>query len=328
MSAKLTIGLNEKGERIKIDDAVYGRGYKYFCPVCKAPLIVKNRIPAELAKREHHFAHEWGSKCTANDETVRHYWAKEIVLEEIALMLPEGNKRITPGLIHLSEAAQEKWIEPYGIRPDVFAKTESGEELLIEFYVSHKVSAKKRKIVEENNLNCIEIDLNHVELDKDALRSFLLEKSGLKKWIGIKEHKEELPRKDDCLSIGSFDFCGYENINRETQNDRWVADNREWNIDESPKWEKETLHPQEINWDEISSQDNKIENSQIKIAIQEDVDIPTEQRTCFMCERNLDWKCREGDAYAYCGPYISKGLPRQQVNPEQARNCRNFKCKE
>ena len=47
-----------------------------------------------------------------------------------------------------------------------------------------------------------------------------------------------------------------------------------------------------------------------------------------MCECNLGWKCREGDAYAYCGPYFSKGLPRQQVNPEQARNCRYFKCKE
>lgn len=267
MSAKLTVGLNEKEERIKIDDAVYGRGCKYFCPICKAPLIVKNRIPAELAKREHHFAHEWGSKCTANDETVRHYWAKEIVLEEKALMLPEGNERITPGLIHLSEAAQEKWIEPYGIRPDVFAKTKSGEELLIEFYVSHKVSAKKRKIIKENNLNCIEIDLNHVELDKDAIRSFLLEKTEHKEWIGIKEHKEESPRKNECLSIGNFDLCDYENRDENKVYDNWAEEdnyNREWHIDESPKREEERFYSQEINWDEIASQLNKIENSQTK----------------------------------------------------------------
>ena len=330
MSAKLTIGLNEKGERIRIDDAVYKGASKYYCPICNASLIVKNRVPAELAKREHHFAHEWGSKCTANDETVRHYWAKEIVLEEKSLRLPEGNERITSGLIHLSEAVPEKWIDAYGIRPDVFARTESGKELLIEFYVSHKVTAKKRKIIEENNLNCIEVDLNHVELDKDAIRSFLLEKTDHKEWIGKKNHKEESPRKNDCLNIGNFDLCDYENINGNIQGDGWAADisyNREWDVDESLDLEEETFYPEEIRWDEIPSQDNKVESYHPSKAIQEDVYIAPEQRTCFMCERNLDLACREGDAYAYCGPYISNGLLEQRVNPFRAQSCKQFRYK-
>ena len=191
MSAILTIGINEKGEQIKIDDAVPGKNCNCFCPKCKKPLIAKNRVPKEFAKREHHFAHFKGISCETTDETLLHYWAKEVLSEIKALRLPEGNETIPAGLVHFQNVDTEKRDEIYGFRPDAVATLESGEKLLIEFLVSHKVTAKKRKIIAENNLNCIEIDLNYVELDKNAIKSFLLNDTDCKEWIGPAETKGE-----------------------------------------------------------------------------------------------------------------------------------------
>ncbi|MBR5395444.1 MAG: hypothetical protein IK144_10255 [Bacteroidaceae bacterium] len=184
MSAILTIGINEKGEQIKIDDAAPGKKCNCYCPKCKKPLIAKNKIPKELAKREHHFAHLKGCSCEATDETLLHYWAKEILMEVKSLRLPEGSETIPAGLVRFQSVEIEKWDETYGFRPDAEATLENGEKLLIEFLVSHKITTKKRKIIVDNKLNVIEIDLNYVALDKDAIKSFLLNDTDCKEWIG------------------------------------------------------------------------------------------------------------------------------------------------
>lgn len=190
MSALLTIGINEKGEKVTIEDALNGKKCACYCPICHHSLIAKNSIPLEFAKREHHFAHEKGSLCEATDETVLHQMAKDIIIEKRALMLPPSEDGTRPsGLVHLTKVEKEKWDDIYGFRPDVDAITEKGERVLIEFYVSHKVSSKKRNIIISNKLNCIEIDLNYVEIDKDAISSFLLNDTDNREWVKETEKK-------------------------------------------------------------------------------------------------------------------------------------------
>ena len=152
MGAKLTVGLNENGKKITIEEAAKGKKCNCFCPICNAPLIAKNRVPISLVKHEHHFAHFEGCPCTANDEKVLHLWAKEVLLEIKSLRLPEGNWRIPSGLVHFQNVEKEKWDVTYGFRPDAEATLENGEKLLIEFYVTHKVTAKKRKTIEKNKI--------------------------------------------------------------------------------------------------------------------------------------------------------------------------------
>ncbi len=60
---------------------------------------------------------------------------------------------------------------------------ENGERLLIEFYVSHKVDGKKRQVIVDNHLKCIEIDINYQALDKQELKEFLCESNEDRKWI-------------------------------------------------------------------------------------------------------------------------------------------------
>ena len=108
MSAFLTIGLNDKGEKVNIDDAAHGKACNCFCPICHKPLIARNSKPLNEAKRVHHFAHSKGCNCEASDETVLHKLAKQIILEEKALMLPTFDSSNKPsGLIHFQSVEQE-----------------------------------------------------------------------------------------------------------------------------------------------------------------------------------------------------------------------------
>ena len=184
MSALLTIALNERREYVGIETVVPGKLCKCICPNCKNPLIAKNRKPLEEARRGHHFAHYKGCRCETSDETLLHQLAKEIIVEEKSLMFPFSEHGDKPsGLVRFVKVEQEKWYEEYAIQPDLEAVMENGEKILIEFFVSHEVSSKKRNIILKNKLKCIEIDLNYVKIDKREIRSFLLEESEDRSWI-------------------------------------------------------------------------------------------------------------------------------------------------
>jgi len=304
MSAILTVGINEKGEQIKIDDAPPGKNSNCFCPICNAPLIAKNRIPLSQAKHEHHFAHFKGYPCKASDETVLHLWAKEILLEEKSLRVPEGNWRIPSSLVHFQNVDTEKRDEIYGFRPDAVATLGNGEKLLIEFLVSHKVTAKKRKIIADNNLNCIEIDLNHIEVDKDVIKTFLLNDTDYREWIGLTNNDEVTTIREGFSSVECYHEDSYEEENVERQ--------QEWDLPlaEEEYWEGGTEIEQHFT----------PEPPQIIDDTQEKVSIEPERRSCFICRHNI----KNGDGMAYCGPYMSLGLTSKRVDPERAKYCRWF----
>lgn len=186
MSALLTYALNENNQLVHIDSVENGGACKCICPNCKKGLDAKNGGE----KREHHFAHSHGNVCEGAYETALHLLAKEVLLEEQKIMLPftEG-EHYPSGLVSLSQVEQEKWDATYGFRPDVEGIMPNGERLIIEFLVSHKIQKKKLETILDNNLKCIEIDLNYVELDKSAVRDFLLNETDDREWVSKKEDK-------------------------------------------------------------------------------------------------------------------------------------------
>ena len=99
-------------------------------------------------------------------------------------MLPKSNGSFFPsGSVRIRNVEIEKWDDRYGIRPDAEGLLDNGERLLIEFYVSHKVDSKKRHIIVDNHLKCIEIDINYQALDKAELKEFLTRTNKDRKWI-------------------------------------------------------------------------------------------------------------------------------------------------
>lgn len=188
----LKIANNENGELVHVDSVPNGKNCKCFCPNCKSPLVAKNRGK----KRSHHFAHEHNQDCQVCYETTMHKLAKEIIKEAAEIMLPShddlfANKEKPTGRVKLTDVSVEKWDEQLLIKPDVEGVMENGQRLLIEILVSHKVEERKAKIIEDNNLLCVEIDVSNQKMDKDALRKFLLEDTSNRQWIGWELNESE-----------------------------------------------------------------------------------------------------------------------------------------
>lgn len=180
MGAFLTYALDEGGALVHVDDVAKGAKCACRCPHCDAPLYAKNAG----TQREHHFAHAHGHECEGAYESSLHLLAKEILQETGRIMLPRSNGGHFPtGSVRIRNVEIEKWDDRYGIRPDVEGIMDNGERLLIEFYVSHKVDGKKRQIIVDNHLKCIEIDINYQALDKAELKEFLTGNDEDRKWI-------------------------------------------------------------------------------------------------------------------------------------------------
>lgn len=180
MSAILTYAKDKNNQWVHIDDVENGGACNCYCPICNKPLFAKNG--GEI--REHHFAHYHETDCGNNDETTLHLLAKEIIMEEQCIMLPSSDDKDYPsGLIKLHNLKEEQWDNVYGIRPDIDGIMENGERLIIEFFVSHKVQRKKNDTIVNNNLKCIEIDLNYIRMDKSSIREFLINSNKNRKWV-------------------------------------------------------------------------------------------------------------------------------------------------
>ena len=116
-----------------------------------------------------------------------------------ALMLPPSENGNKPsGLVRFVSVDEERWDDKYKFRPDAEGITENGERILVEFYVSHMIPNKKRKIIVENNLNCVEIDLNYVDINEEEIRFFLLNEIDNKEWVKPTEKNKEA---DESYSI-------------------------------------------------------------------------------------------------------------------------------
>lgn len=192
MGALLTRAWDENRVLVHVDDVPKGASCGCICPICEKPLYAR-----QGEKRTHHFSHAYNHNCKGSDETLLHQMAKEVLLDVGKIMLPPSSGEFPSGLVKLHNIESEKWEEQYHIKPDVVGIMDNGSLLLIEFYVSHKVDRKKRKIILSNNLNCLEIDLGFQDYDKASLREFLTNSTEDREWIAF----EESAQKTDTDSV-------------------------------------------------------------------------------------------------------------------------------
>ena len=203
---KLTYALNAKGDWNYIDDVSNGKACGCFCPKCKEPLNARN----EGKKNQHHFAHSPESNCQGSYETTLHMLAKKIIKEEKKMVLPEYDRRCVfhpekdynreedfgkfsddygPYLkmdsykVHFDDVEIEQRTDSSDLQPDCVGITEKAR-LAIEIYVTHPVDDEKIKKIKRDCLNCIEIAIpRNFPMDKDELRTLIVENTECKKWI-------------------------------------------------------------------------------------------------------------------------------------------------
>ncbi len=179
MEPLLNYALDGNGVLVHVDNVPKGKACGCFCPSCGKPLYARKGVV-----RLHHFSHAYDHNCEGAYETVLHLLAKEILQETKQIMLPSSSEAELPsGLVKIHNVEVEKWDEYYRIKPDAEGIMENGERLIIEFLVSHKVDERKRKIIIDNHLKCIEIDINYIALDKIKLREFLTQSNKYREWV-------------------------------------------------------------------------------------------------------------------------------------------------
>lgn len=199
MGAYLTYALDESGALVHVDNVIRGSRCKCVCPYCKSQLYAKNGGSV----REHHFAHAQGHDCDGAYESSLHMLAKDVLSETGYIMLPDTYPEGFPtGLIRLHNIEIEKRDTKYGFIPDVEGVMDNGERLLIEFYVSHRVDAMKRKEIVANGLKCIEIDIGYMSLNKEKLKAFLTGSTRNRKWIVPLLEKKDGNKKSSSFSSG------------------------------------------------------------------------------------------------------------------------------
>lgn len=188
MNEYLTHAYNKNKVLVHVDSVENGKACNCTCPHCNNPLVAKNGG----RKYKHHFAHLKGIECEDAYETTLHLLAKKVLTEDKMIMLPisEDENQLS-GLIRFVDVEQEKKFDGSNIRPDVIGTMANGEKILIELYVSHKVTYNKRDFILQNNLKCIEVNLNYVEMEESAIRSFLINETTHRDWIKKYEKRTE-----------------------------------------------------------------------------------------------------------------------------------------
>lgn len=194
----LIYALDANGKPVHIDSVPNGFSCGCKCPRCESPLQAKNGG----YERAHHFAHKDGADCVGAVESAIHCLAKEILKETLCVNLPNN-----AGILQFDRVETEKNCPELKLRPDCVGYYGS-KCLWIEFRRSHEVDAQKAGKIISARIDCIEIDLNECEQDKEMLREFITQSSENRKWIYSEQYGVGLSERPsyDRNSQGNGDF--------------------------------------------------------------------------------------------------------------------------
>ena len=177
----LTSAIDAEGNWKHVNEVESGLACNCYCPHCRARLIAINSKP-ERESKAHHFAHERGSDCVWSDESSLHKLAKEVLAEEQKIMLPVLQGESVARQLEFDSVEQEARDPETGLIPDCVCYY-GGQKLWVEFKRTHEVDTKKADKIRSAKIDCIEIDINVCEINKDAVRQFIVEESTNRVWV-------------------------------------------------------------------------------------------------------------------------------------------------
>jgi hypothetical protein len=211
------IGSDKKtGRQALISEVKSGLSCGCLCVECGADLIAKKGKVIQ-----HHFSHASGVDRTHCSETALHRFAKEIIMRNNPVSLPDidhiesdiNSSRALPNgeielmalhtpmdRLNVTKSAQEIRIKDF--QPDVLLKVEShlGEHLVaVEVAVTHFVDEEKREKVKKCDISMVEVDCGDIQSTYDnhnkAAEEILqrLKESGV--WIQVSQSLKQAIEK-------------------------------------------------------------------------------------------------------------------------------------
>lgn len=204
--------LDNNGVVRHIDEVKRGLACDCHCPVCNAQVMAKQ---GEV--KGWHFAHTSGADCQHAGETALHVAAKQLLINERGLMVPEttvtahyqlpdgreGDSTLTRPEMWLDFVDVKAEVGFDGIKPDIVGYL-SDSIMFIEIAVSHFVDEDKTAKLESHGVATLEIDLSSLEtdeLDWVALRQAILESVDHKRWIlELEKNSLELEAREMAMN--------------------------------------------------------------------------------------------------------------------------------
>lgn len=166
---------------IHIDNSDNGLACNCVCLQCNERLEAKQ---GEI--REKHFSHHTILNCEGSQETALHELAKQILVDNLQLNIPER------GTVTYSNPVAEKMLEQF--RPDVSA-TYDRKPIYFEIYVTHAVDSGKEKFLKLGKHRSLEIDLSTCTATSfDEIKKLVLKEINNKKvfhWLDEKQIAEQ-----------------------------------------------------------------------------------------------------------------------------------------
>ncbi len=166
----LAWGEQADGQVLHIRDARRGLACECICPACGARLVAKKG-----SKIAHYFAHYGGgSGCGCGPETNAHFWAKQVLIERMAIWTPPA-VATARGLRHTVSPA--RWMTFDDVRserrlgsivPDIVLILPDSRELIVEIRVTHPCGDEKIALLNEKGWAAIEVDLQSLRTCEDA----------------------------------------------------------------------------------------------------------------------------------------------------------------
>ena len=170
-----------------VDEVQRGLGCGCVCPACEAPLIARHGD-----KNIHHFAHANGASCAGAYETSLHLVAKQLLEEEMHIVLPAVTAKLKNNRAPIEFAPEfDQRFDSIELEkklgktiPDVTAII-GGNRLAIEIKVTHGIDDEKLSRIRQEGVSTLEIDLSDLprDVDKDLIRNYVVEATGRKAWI-------------------------------------------------------------------------------------------------------------------------------------------------
>ena len=197
----LTYGLNKDRKLISITEANRGLDCECTCPNCGARLEAKK---GQI--RKHHFAHynpnsnNNGKKTSFSKKqcyyVTMHRLAEEIIAEEKSIMAP-AYKTFPVIKLFFETVEVEKRNDRKDLQPDIVGIDSAGKRFQIEIRYSHKTSKEKQNKLIESGFLSMEVDVKNQPMDREKLKTFLLETAENRKWLNNPDYDEEIRRKKE-----------------------------------------------------------------------------------------------------------------------------------
>ena len=350
---------NAQGKMVHVDDVSRGLACGCVCPCCHEKLLARHGEKNEHGFAHH--SDSRGANLNICYMVILYKLAEQIIQTREKIHAPSYYGIFKEKDIEFVDVKIDGRYEREDKQPDIIATTKDNQQYIIELTSDYKVQHKQT--IDYKNLNCLEIDLSKqtlesVErflLEENTDRKWINNQTYFdsiepcyqkaNKRINVKNEDECKGCELYCACVGvkskgsgsilvvensgkcyrickpeDYDVAIEERRNRLKEvEERRNAVNQEKLL---PIYGKENREAT----DATEERPMPLEEQRQKEILQEQHEtpqIPPDERTCFMCKRNLAWCCRSDECIAHCGSFKSMGVS-SKTPPDMAKTCKGF----